>query len=259
MIIDINVLLGRWPFMPMKYEGAEGVLTLMDRAGIDRAVITSLNSAFYYDYDIGNRETGEAFKQHPDRFIPFMVVNPNFPQWKDRLKECMERHGVKGIKLHPDHHKFSLLAEGAANLMDEARRLQLPVYIQTSLLDMRHHPGYCFVPEVPILEVAQAVERYPENTFIVGGGKHFSGSVQQLLKYAPNGNNYYIATDGLGGPFDCFERLVKQIASSRILFGTRTPILYAEALKLMIERSRISAEDKEKILGGNAAALLFLD
>jgi len=258
LIVDINVLLGRWPFMPLKYESAEDILRLMDRAGIERAVATSLNSVFYYDYEIGNREVGEACKRHPDRLMPFAVINPNFYLWKDHLRECVESYGVKGIKLHPDYHKFSLLAGEVADLMGEARRLKLPVYVQTSLLDMRHHPGYCFVPEVPILEVAQAIEHYPENTFIVGGGKHFSGSVQILLKYAPKSTNFYIAIDGIGGPFDGLERLVKQIGSSRILFGTRTPILYAEALKLMVELSKISSEDKEKILGGNAAELLSI-
>jgi len=258
MIVDVNVLLGRWPFMPLKYEGVEGVLTLMDRAGIDKAVVTSLNSVFYYDYEIGNREVGEVCKQHPDRFIPFAVINPNFYLWKDHLKECVERYGVKGIKFHADYHKFSLLAEETSEVMGEARKLKLPVYIQTSLLDMRHHPGYCFVLEVPTLEVAQAVERYSENTFIVGGGKHFSSVVQQLLKYAPKSENFYVVTDGLGGPFDGVGGLVKQIGSLRILFGTRTPILYAEALKLMVEQSKICDEDKEKILGGNAAELLSL-
>jgi predicted TIM-barrel fold metal-dependent hydrolase len=258
MIVDINVLLGRWPFMPLKYESAEDMLTLMDRAGIDKAVITSLNSVFYYDYEIGNREVGEACKRYHDRFIPFAVINPNFYNWKDHLKECVENYGIRGIKLHPDYHKFSLLSERTADLMNEAKRLKLPVYIQTSLFDMRHHPGYCFVPEVPILEVARAVERYSENKFMVSGGKHFSSSVQQLIKYAPNMTNFYIVTDGLGGPFDGLERLVKQITSSRILFGTRTPILYAEALKLMIERSKLSEEDKERILGRNADELLSL-
>jgi len=137
-----------------------------------------------------------------------------------------------------------------SKLAEEARKLNLPIFIQTSLLDMRHHLGYCFVPETPILEVAQVINRYRENVFIVGGGKHFSNTVQQLLKYASKNQNFYISTDGLGGPFDCIERLVAQIGSSRLLFGTRIPILYAEASKLMIEKSGISEDDKKKILGG---------
>lgn len=258
MIVDINAYLGRWPFMPLKYERAEDILTLMDKCGIDKAVITSLSSVFYYNYEIGNREVGIASKKHPDRFIPFAVINLNFINWKDHLKECVSKYKVKGIKLHPDYHKYSLLTEEASKLFEEARKLGLPVFIQTSLLDMRHHPGYCFVQEYPILEVAQTIERHPENVFIIGGGKHFSSMVQRLLKYCPRSKNFYIATDGLGGPFDCFERLTEQIGSSRLLFGTRMPILYAEASKLMIEKSEIKEEDKNKILGENAAKLLSL-
>ena len=258
MIVDTNVLLGRWPFAPLKYDNVEGVLTLMDRAGIDKGVVTSLNSVFYYDCEIGNREVGEVCKQHPDRFIPLAVINPNLLLWKDHLKECIENYGVKGLKLHPDYHKFGLLEERAAEVMREAKRLMLPIYIQTSLLDMRHHPGYCLVSEVPISEVAQVVDRYPENTFIVGGGQWFMQRAVQLTKSVRRNKNLYIVTDGCGGPFDGLGTLVEQIDSSKLLFGTRTPILYAEAAKLVIDQSKISAADKENILGGNAAELLSL-
>jgi predicted TIM-barrel fold metal-dependent hydrolase len=258
MILDMNALLGRWPFAPLKYDNVDGILTLMDRAGIDKAVVTSLNSVFYYDCEIGNREVGEACKQYPDRFIPLAVINPNLLLWRDHLKECIEEYGIKGLKLHPDYHKFSLLERKTAEVMHEARRLELPVYIQTSLLDMRHHPGYCLVSEVPISEVAQAVDRYSENTFIVGGGQWFMQKAVQLVNSVRKNKSLYIVTDGCGGPFDGLGTLVEQIGSSRLLFGTRIPILYAEASKLVIEQSEISAEDREKILGGNAAKLLSL-
>jgi len=258
MIIDVNAYLGRWPFMPLKYETAKDILALMDRAGIDKAVVTSLNSVFYYNYEAGNFELCEVCKQYSGRLIPFAVINLNFVNWRDHLRECVDKYGVKGVKLHPDYHKYSLLSNDMSKLAEEARKLNLPIFIQTSLLDMRHHPGYCFVPETSILEVAQVINQYRENVFIVGGGKHFSSTVQQLLRYASKNQNFYISSDGLGGPFDCIERLIEQIGSSRLLFGTRMPILYAEASKLMIEKSDISEDDKRKILGENAKKIFSL-
>ena len=257
MILDMHVLLGRWPFAPLQYDTVEGVLELMDRAGIDKAVVTSLNSVFYYDCEIGNREVGRACAQHPDRFIPFAVLNPHLLLWKEHLQECLQAYGVKGVKLHPDYHKYSLLDDGAAEIMAETQRLDLPVWIQTSIQDMRHHPGYCFVAETPILEVARAVERYADNKLIVAGGKHFRTRVPELLN-ATRREDYHIVTDGIGGPHDGLGGLVERIGSSRLLFGTRTPILYAEAAKSTVEQSTIGEEDKVKILGGNAAALLGL-
>jgi len=257
MIIDMHVLLGRWPFMPLKYDTVPGVLELMDRAGIDRGIVTSMNSVFYLDCEIGNREVGQACRQHPDRFTPLVVLNPNLMLWKQHLQECLDVYDIKGIKLHPDYHKYSLLEDKAAAVMAEALKHRLPVYIQTSLLDMRHHPGYCLVPEVPILEVAKAVEMYSENTFIIGGGKHFSTRAVELLG-ATTRENFYLVTDSLGGPFDGLEGLIERIGSDRLLFGTRTPILYSEAARMVIEQSTIGAEDKEKVLGKNAAQLLGL-
>ncbi len=80
----------------------------------------------------------------------------------------------------------------------------------------------------------------------------------QLTKSVRKSKNLYIVTDGCGGPFDGLGLLVEQTGSSRLLFGTRIPILYAEASKLVIEQTEISGEDREKILGGNTAKLLSL-
>ncbi len=166
MIVDMNVYVGRWPFAPLGYESAEDVLRLMDRAGIDRAVLTSFDSVFYYDAEIGNRDVGKACQRHPDRLVPFAVVNPNLLGWRRHLAECVDQYGIRGIRLHPDYHKFSLvpdhvLGDEIAGVMDEAEARKLPVQIQTSLLDVRHHPGYCYVPEVTMADVAQALRRYP--------------------------------------------------------------------------------------------------
>ena len=257
MILDMHVLLGRWPFAPLQYDTVEGVLELMDRAGIDKAVATSLNSVFYYDCEIGNREVGQACAQHPDRLIPFAVLNPHLMLWREHLHECVEAYGAKGIKLHPDYHKYSLLGDRAAEVMAEAHTLGLPVYVQTSLLDIRHHPGYCLVPEVPIREVAQAVERYLENIFIVAGAKHFRTRAVELFD-AAGSDNFYIVTDGLGGPFDGIGELAETIGSGRLLFGTRAPLLYAEAARVVVEQSDLSEEDRKGIFGENAARLLGL-
>ena len=257
MIIDFHVLLGRWPYMPLGHDTVPGVLKLMDKAGIDMGVVTSLNSVFYYDCEIGNHEVGQACQQHPNRFIPFVVINPNLMNWKHHLHNCLDKYAVKGIKLHPDYHKYSLLEKKTAEVMAEAKKYHLPVYIQTSLLDMRHHPGYSLVPEVPIENVAQTIERFRNNTFIIGGGKHFRTRVSELIK-ATSRNNFFLVTDGIGGPFNGITGLVNEIDSTRLLFSSRTPVLYTEAAMDVIKQSVIRDEDKELIFGKNAVELLGL-
>jgi len=258
MIVDMNAFLGRWPFWKLRYQGVKNLLKLMDRAKIDKAVVSSLDSVFFINYEEGNIDVADACCLHSDRLIPFAVINPNFPLWIDHLEVCVEEYGARGIKLHPDYHKYSLLSEEVAELMRKAKKMKLPVFIQTSIMDMRHHPGYCLVVETSILEVASVIKRYSENTFIIGGAKHFGSRVRELLGQVSECKNFYIETSGIGGPFDCIERLVESIGSSKLLLGTRMPLLYPESAKLMVEKAEIDEEDKEKILGGNASNLLSI-
>lgn len=263
MIVDMNVLLGRWPFWSLRYEGVKGVLALMDRAGIDKAVVTSLNSVFRVDYETGNSEVAKACRLHPDRFVPFAVINPNFRQWEEHLKICLEKYGFKGIKLHPDYHKYRLGQKEIRNLMAEAERLELPVYVQTSLVDhrnlSRYREFYCVVPETPVGEVASLIRNHPKNKIIVGGAIRGGNKAIGLVQQVKESKNFYIETSVMdAGPFDCVEKLVETIGSTKLLFGTRMPILIPEAAKSAIEKSNLSEEDKERILGGNAEELLSI-
>lgn len=258
MITDVNVLLGRWPFVPLQYDTVDGVLALMDRAGIERALVTTFNSVFYYDYQIGNHEVGAACKEHPHRLVPLAVVNPTFVSWREHLSHCVDSYGCRGIKLHPDYHRYGLLGPEVAEVMAAARELGLPVHVQTSLLDMRHHPGYCYVWEAPILDVANAIQAYPDNTLVIAGGKHFGSRVQELLRCAGASRNFYVVTDGLGGPCEGIGGLVEQLGYERLLYGSRLPLLYAEASRDMIEQSEIPQEQKDAIFSGNAWSLYGL-
>ena len=266
MILDMNVYLGRWPFAPLGYETADDLLRLMDRAGVERAAISSLNSVFYYDAEIGNREVGAAAKAHPDRFIPFAVVNPNLLGWRDHLLECVERFGIRGIKLHADYHKFSLVPDNSigdeiAKLMAETRERKLVTFVQTSLFDLRHHPAYCYVPEVPISDVVQALTQYRDNYFVVGGGLWFRARALDLVNQARHAGlaNFSIATDGIGGYYDGLGYIVREIGGERLVFSSRTPILYTEAARDVVQTSELDEAEKAAILGGNAARLLGLD
>ena len=257
LIIDFNAYLGRWPFRRLKYQGTDGLIALMDRAGIDKAVVTSFDSIFLIDYEVGNEEVADACLSHPDRFIPFAVINLDFPGWKEHLKKCVEIYRVKGVKLHPDYHKFSLTGAEMDELVKEVKRYNLPIFVELSVQDMRHHPPYCFVEETPITEATAMIEQYPDVKIVLGGGKHFWSRVESLLKaLPPTCENYYIETSGIGGPFDGLRGLVEKIGGSRLIFGTRMPLLIPEAAKLNIEKSKISEMDKELILGGNAVKML---
>ncbi len=74
-IIDIHTHYGRWPF-PVQANDAAGLLRLMDRHGIERAVMSSAE-AIVYDMRSGNARMAEAIRGQ-DRIFGWVVANPNF-------------------------------------------------------------------------------------------------------------------------------------------------------------------------------------
>lgn len=106
--------------------------------------------------------------------------------------------------------------------------------------------------------MARAVERYSANRFLVAGAKHFNSRVQEIARHAPGADNWAVVSDGLGGPFDGVGSLVEQMGASRLLYGSRLPLLYAEAAQEMVGQSLIAEDERRQIMGANAARLFGL-
>ena len=46
-VIDSNAYIGSWAFRNLKVQNAEGLLSLMDSAGIDKAAVSSVNAILF--------------------------------------------------------------------------------------------------------------------------------------------------------------------------------------------------------------------
>ena len=60
MIIDINAALGPYPFRRLTRTAADEIVTLMDRNGLDRAVVSALPALLYRDVQRANEELRAA-------------------------------------------------------------------------------------------------------------------------------------------------------------------------------------------------------
>src|SRR5687768_7602935 len=99
MIIDVNACLGHYPFRQLRFNTAATMIDLMDRNGIDRAVVSSLYAVFYRDAHRGNEELREATQRHTSRFIPVATVNPKYVGWERDLAQAIETWKMKVVTL----------------------------------------------------------------------------------------------------------------------------------------------------------------
>ena len=101
MILDANCAIGHWPFRPLWTTTAEGLLRMLDRAGIERAIVSHTHAVFYRSPHQSNAELYHALRPHRDRLIPFACLTPDYAGWRDDLKQCVEEWDFRGCASTP--------------------------------------------------------------------------------------------------------------------------------------------------------------
>ena len=78
----------------------ESMIASMDEAGIDVCVLLMVAAGDRGQE--GNRIAGEISRRFPDRVIALAGMDPRAPVAVDRLKQCFEEYGCRGVKYHAD-------------------------------------------------------------------------------------------------------------------------------------------------------------
>jgi predicted TIM-barrel fold metal-dependent hydrolase len=199
-------------------------------------------------------------RTHPE-ITPYVAVDPSALSPEDNvahLRELAERHGARGVKLHPVVQRFS---------PDDPR--MLPIYhacVELGLVVLSHS-GAAKGP-TPYAEprlFAQVLRRFPDLTLVLAhlGGGSWRQTVE-LSRAFPN------------VCFDCCEilewtgapnaptdeqlaRLIKEVGPDRVMLGTDFPWYDLDrTVERVMALPLLSQDEKEGILGTNAIRILRL-
>lgn len=257
-MIDVNTYLGHFAFRQLRYSTAGGLLQLMDRAGIERAAVSSAASITYRNAQAGNEEVAVEVKFHRDRFIPFAVLNPAYAGWQDDLRICQEEFGMRGLRLYPRWHKYRLVDAACLELVNAAAERGMAVSIPVRVEDRRQQSWLVDVPDVDLEEIASVVKTCPKARFILVSG---SGFVNSSLGRKSSGlpPNYSIDISLLTAVMaNELGQLIGSLGEDRLVFGTGMPFHYPGPALAKLEVLEASEAVKDKIRWRNAARLLQL-
>ncbi|MBT5875212.1 MAG: amidohydrolase family protein [Candidatus Latescibacteria bacterium] len=141
MLIDINTYIGHWPFRQLRDNTAQGLLKQMDKNGIDLAITASIHGIFYKNLLPANEEVAAQAKRYRDRIVPFAVINPLDADWEEDLRRSAEEMELKGLRLFPQYHGYSLTDTAGLELIDAAYELNWPIQVPMRVVDRRQrHP-----------------------------------------------------------------------------------------------------------------------
>lgn len=239
--------------------GADELIGMMDRAGVDRAVIVPPSPV-----GDSNDTALEAAARFPDRFAVMGRFDPDAAGARERLQTWLEQPGMLGIRMtFYKPHWARWLAPGTVDwFWSDCERLGIPL--------MALAPGR-------LDDIAALAARYPRLTIILDHLARRSdlrdaagfADLDALLALARFPNVALKAsalpcyTDEaypFAGLRPYLQRTFAAFGSDRIMWGsdlTRLPCTYSECLDhVRRELPFLSDADRARALGGTAAALL---
>jgi predicted TIM-barrel fold metal-dependent hydrolase len=249
-MIDINGFFGAWPYWDVAHRTPEQIIALMDRYGIDMLAVCATRSIFS-DWRAGNEEVIEISDKYPKRLVPFVSISPILP--KPELARYLteyKRKKARGIRLYPQHQKYSLTLNSATSaIFEAAEELHLPVVLPVRVI---MNWG---LPELDPAAIETVVSRYPKVSFILSSVNY--GETLWLFDFMRRCQNVSLEISGLQG-FRAVDACLGAVGAERVLFGSGLPLLYPACSIQKLEVAKLTREQREAISHGNARRLLGL-
>ncbi len=254
MIIDACTFVGRHPFVRSHNSTVDDLLRLMDKAGIDRAAVTPLAGAFYQNAQETNEEIHADIRNHADRLMLVAAVNPAYPGWQEDMTRLCDDLSAVGIRLFPNYHAYDLTSPEVSALADRAGELGLPVFVQVRLWDERQHPPMCMVPAVPVAKIADLASAHPHTRLALSMARY--GEITSALKQTAGAGNLFADIAGVQGPTNCMRKLIADVGSDRLLFGTELMLQYALPARYKVDQTSLSDDDRQRLHSGNLTRII---
>jgi predicted TIM-barrel fold metal-dependent hydrolase len=261
-IIDTNVHLFDWPFRKLKHSRTESLMAKLRKHRIAQAWAGSFEAILHKQLDQVNRRLeDECRTRGGGMLIPIGSVNPAWPDWEEDLRRCHEAYRMRGVRLYPAYHGYSLGSSEFARLVAEAARRNLLVQIVLRLEDERVHHAALAIGGVDVSPLPALLKNAPNAKvqLLNSAGPLLGNNVAALVR--DTAVTFDIAaTEGNGG----VGRLVEgtnysyrgAIPIERLLFGSHAPYFPCESALMKLFESPLSLEQLEKLMHANAQRLI---
>jgi predicted TIM-barrel fold metal-dependent hydrolase len=222
----------------------DDVVRVMDRLGVERNIVSGLMFATGVRLESMNDWVDDCLIAHPDRFLGYCYINPNFPEsMSAEIERCFDNPGFAGFKLHVSWNGVAYDSERYAPVYEHAAARGVPI--------LAHTWG-----DESVRALARMARQYPTIPFLAGHSG--AGDVEINLDEARQTPNLYLELTYSGGTPALVTRLVREVGAERVIWGSDT-ILFAASHQIgKVVFAEIPEEEKRLVLGGNAKRLFGL-
>jgi predicted TIM-barrel fold metal-dependent hydrolase len=221
-----------------------------DKLGIDQlccSTLTPRRPATLDGFRECNQWTADGMRRFPGRVLGYCYVNPGYGREAlEEIRRYVGDGGFMGIKLY---NEYTCTEPVVFPIVELAIELGVPILHHAS------HSHY-FVEDQPRMSdgghLAELARRYPEAMLIcahISGGGDWEWTIK-ALRHAPN---VLLDTSGSVTDEGSVDMAAAVVGVDRLVFGCDSSMTAGVG---KIRGADLSAQDKEKIRGGNMMRLL---
>lgn len=255
-LIDTNVTLGRWPFRRLPLDETPALVAKLRAHSVTQAWAGSFDALLHKDITAVNARLAADCRAHGEGLLlPFGAINPMLPDWETDLQRCVETHGMKGIRLHPNYHGYTLADPIAERVLALATERGVVVQVAAIMEEERTLHPLVNVPPTDWAPLAGLVTRVPgARVQLLNAFRNLRGKPATVLgPLTAAGVPLDIAMlEGVAG----IERILGEVPGVRLAFGSHAPFFYFESARLKLQESALSDAQLRAVSAEHAAALL---
>ncbi len=215
----------------------ETLIEFLDRFGIDKAIITTLNTSanskllstinnkdltdkqladkFYPKNQYNHEHVKKLIESHPKRLIGFYWFNPRIADEKDwkELTRYIKNYNFKGVKTQASLDNLDPLTD-MDKLAEFCIDLDIPLYFHSGI-------NFYFQKPFKIQSLYELKKKYKKLKLIIGHAAYTMEYMISLLRYFEPFPRVYFETS-LSVPYG-IKVLIKVMGAERVLYGSDSP------------------------------------
>ena len=277
-LVDANAFVGDWPFQTFDGAEVDDLIARLDAEGIDRALVSAAEGAFYRNVHDANERLRDRVAGHEDRLIPVATVNPTYPEWERDLREAVAEWDFRAVKLLPLYHDYDPDDDAATACLRVCEELDVPVVLAAAVEDNRKRHPRVWLRDHDVMgnqnwaddhadAVADLLWSVPGADVIVADAWTSAFDVKQAVcDSRPDGVRLdNRVRDGatlfvLDDLFMYFtyqgEEIVDRIGPDHLAFGPQLPFKYVDSYHNYLDNLPVDDADRERIGAGNVLDLV---
>jgi uncharacterized protein len=227
-MIDVNTLVGPYPFRHLPHPDSDALLRVMDREGIDHAWVGHLPSAFYRDPSEGNRELRALLSRSDARLRPVFAVRPDWPKWESALEDAAAA-GAPAVRVYPPQWGIGPHSERMRELAFAAGARGLALLLTVKFEDLRQRHPMDSAGDLSAAAIrALARAGHDVRLVVTAASRDLIEEVHWGLTPDEQRRVFWDISWIWGPPEDHLAKLLRTIGGERFVFGTHWPLRLAQ-------------------------------